>query len=54
MSFTILNFGSGLLTNNGTKNPLLQVLRVISPFRYSQEALMRTSLKDKPLVDLVY
>ena len=35
MSFTILNFGSGLMTNNGTKNPLLQLLRVISPFRYA-------------------
>ena len=35
MSFMMLNFGSGLITSNHTKNPVLKVLQVISPFRYA-------------------
>ena len=35
MSFMMLNFGSGLITSNHTKNPVLKALQVLSPFRYA-------------------
>lgn len=50
----IMNFGSGLFINNKTKNVIVRALQWISPFRYGSEAMMRSFLKTKEHVDMVF
>ena len=50
----IMNFGSGLFINNKTKNVVVRALTWISPFRYGSEAMLRSFLKTKLYVDIVF
>lgn len=48
------NFGSGLFASNNGANFVIKFLAWISPFRYASESMMRTFLKDKDNVQVIF
>ena len=50
----IFNFGSGIFINAKSTDYIVKFLTIISPFRYTCEALLRTLLRDKDNVNYIY
>ena len=49
-----MNFGSGIFINNNSGNYVVRLLVLISPFRYSSEAIMRTFLNGKENTTMLF